>query len=464
MAKHDALDLVLRNIDKRDDWLTIAKVADCYELMKYYLDNKKMVEEFNREIRSNFGHTLVNLFRGNYDPDYVEILCEVADKLKIPCKYRKPGESSPWWDCYYKKDVVDRCEVHNNPDIEQIEDLIIIKYFELVKESVIKEKGSDAWKNVEVEMRTNINKLHSEGKISDHDFAKLGVATKGSIGLSTLVMSGELSGFAIYKLATVALFAVSRVMGMSLAVAGAGATLSSALSIALGPLGWGLTVFGLLVSLGGTSWKKTIPTVFVIACLRKQQIYGEEEEKPSDSNDDIPFEDYSWKKITLKKVSEGQVSDDEMDKSVSSKRTPLQPITGGSDEFNKLMEAAVKGDTTAMYNMGKVFEYGLLGKEKDYLAARRWYKNAAGKGLVVAQYKWEDIDRLINKEKESKEFKEKFRTDPDEAEQLYNEGWRYEHGVGVPVNIEHAKELYRKAAFKGHQLAKSRLNYLASIS
>ena len=50
------------------------------------------------------------------------------------------------------------------------------------------------------------------------------------------------------------------------------------------------------------------------------------------------------------------------------------------------------------------------------------------------------------------------------AEQLYNEGWRYEIGDGVSKDIQYAKELYRKAAFKGNQTAKSRLNYLISMA
>ena len=49
------------------------------------------------------------------------------------------------------------------------------------------------------------------------------------------------------------------------------------------------------------------------------------------------------------------------------------------------------------------------------------------------------------------------------AEQLYNKGWRYEHGDGVPEDMEYAKNLYEQAATKGNQMAKSRLNFLSSI-
>ena len=50
-----------------------------------------------------------------------DLVNEVADKLKIPCKYRDADKYDPWWDCYYKRDLVDS-------DVEQIGDLIIIKY------------------------------------------------------------------------------------------------------------------------------------------------------------------------------------------------------------------------------------------------------------------------------------------------------------------------------------------------
>ena len=57
-----------------------------------------------------------------------------------------------------------------------------------------------------------------------------------------------------------------------------------------------------------------------------------------------------------------------------------------------------------------------------------------------------------------------YESDREETgEQLYNKGWRYEHGDGVPEDMELAKDFYRKAAAKGSQMAKSRLNFLASI-
>lgn len=363
MAEYDGLDVVLRKINKREEWETLAQVADCKELMQYYYNNTKMVEEFNREIRSNFGHTLVNIFRGKYDPDYIEIVCEVADKLKIPCKYRAADKYDPWWDCYYEKDVVDS-------DAEKIEDLIIIKYFELVKESIIKEKGSDAWRKVENEMQANINKLHSEGKISDNDFANLSNAAKGSIGLSALVIAGELSGFLIYKFSMIALFAVSRALGLGLTVAGAGVTFTSALGVMLGPVGWGLTALSLLVSLGGTSWKKTIPSVFVIACLRKQQKYGIEE---STSNG---WDNNSWEEKKIEVNPEA----------VHLNQMGLQYDQGNGvpkdkkKAFDFFKRAAEMGLADAQCNLGIMYQYG-QGVEEDIELARYWYQKAASQGL-----------------------------------------------------------------------------------
>lgn len=381
MSKYDALDVVLRNINKREEWETLAKVADCKELLQYYANNTTMVEKFNQEIRSNFGHTLANIFRGKYDPDYIEIVCEVADKLKIHCPYRAADKYSPWWDCYYEKDVTDR-------DVEKIEDLIIIKYFELVKEGIIKEKGPDAWRKVENEMQTSINKLHSEGKISDNDFAKLNNAAKGSIGLSALVIAGELSGFAIYKFSMIALFAVSRTLGLGLTVAGAGATFASALGVMLGPVGWGITVLSLLFSLGGTSWKKTIPSVFVVACLRKQQKYGDEQETNDSWNAAEKNTTTSYQSSGSKTSSGSQFRTDSLADKLFRKGKMFDIGDGvGKDKklaFEYYKQAAELGHPEAQYNLAQLYEFG-QGVKEDRRMAKEWYTKAANQGLEAAK-------------------------------------------------------------------------------
>ena len=134
------------------------------------------------------------------------------------------------------------------------------------------------------------------------------------------------------------------------------------------------------------------------------------------------------------------------------------------EEFKKLLEETNNGDAVAMFNLGKVFEEGRLGRRINLYTARNWYKKAADKGFVPAQYKDEDLSRKIKEEIKKEERIQQFKQDQDEAGKLYNEGWRYEHGNDVPKDIEYAKELYRKAALKGNQMAKSRLNFLTQIS
>ena len=275
MAKNDGLDLVLDRIQKKSDWEELSKVCGGSYYIKHFSDynHEQIVEKFNKEIRSNFGHTLINVFRGKYDPDYIEIICEVADKLEIPCN-KTTQKYVPWLHCYNKKYVKDTYNLSNNPDVEYIEDLIIAKFFELIKEGIIKEKCIGAWNKLNDEVWAKIEEENKKGKFTAKQYAELSNFKKSSYAFTAFVIAGELSGFAIYQYSVVALFAISKALGLGLTVSGAGVALTSALGVLLGPVGWGLAALGLVMSLGDTDWKKTIHTVFMIACLRKQQKYS----------------------------------------------------------------------------------------------------------------------------------------------------------------------------------------------
>lgn len=283
MAKGDALDIVIKGIPKSDRelWETFRKLLDCDTTLRDYQKNKISKDEFdkeiNREIRSNFGHTFVNLFRSSYDPDYIQIVCEVADKLEIECPYRDKDDYDPWWDCYYEKTVIDRHCLENNKDIEDIEDKIMLKYFELMKESIIKEKGQAKWDEIEESLFDSLEDMVKKGKITSDQFEKMKLGANSGLGLAAFIAAGKLSGFAIYKISMSLLFGFSRALGLGLTVGGAGATLASSLSVLLGPVGWAITALSIMISLGNTNWEKTIPAVFMIACIRKDMIYGNED-------------------------------------------------------------------------------------------------------------------------------------------------------------------------------------------
>ncbi|MDY6290830.1 MAG: TerB family tellurite resistance protein [Succiniclasticum sp.] len=135
-----------------------------------------------------------------------------------------------------------------------------------------------------------------------------------------------------------------------------------------------------------------------------------------------------------------------------------------NEAFKKLIKNAENGDVVAMFNLGQVFEHGRMEKKVDYYAARNWYRKAAKNGFISAQYKLEDIERKIKKEERREDILKRFEVDKEAAERLYNEAWRYEHGIDVPEDLDRAKELYRISALKGNQNAKSRLNFLTRIS
>lgn len=165
------------------------------------------------------------------------------------------------------------------------------------------------------------------------------------------------------------------------------------------------------------------------------------------------------KGINIEKILSNDTNSD-----ISEKAVELNEQNDATnDAFKKLIKNAENGDVVAMFNLGQAFEYGRMGKKIDYNAARNWYKKAAIKGLVTAQYKADDLERKIKEERHKEDMLRRFEVDKDAAERLYNEAWRYEHGIDVPEDFERAKELYRLAALKGNQLAKARLNFLTSV-
>ena len=133
-------------------------------------------------------------------------------------------------------------------------------------------------------------------------------------------------------------------------------------------------------------------------------------------------------------------------------------------EFADLLAKADNGDNTAMYNLGRVYEFGLLGKGKSLRSARNWYKKAVDCGNTEAVFRLEEVQKQLDFEAQKSKGKLKREDEYDDPSQLYNKGWHYENGDGVPKDIEYAKILYKTAASRGNSMAKARLNYLNSMS
>lgn len=248
MSKNDELDVALKKITDRKDWESLKAVCECETLDIDDLTKQGLVKYFNREIRSNYGNMLRNIFRDEYSPDYSDILKAVAVKFKI---------------------IVPKGAL-SNYDISCIEEQLLVKILEEVKEKIIKEEGYTAWEGIEKETSNGFEKLYQDGKITLDEYEEI----KGkciSSGVMATIIAGKLSGFAIYMLVNQLFFAVSRYLGLGIGVAVAGPIIGKSLAFLLGPAGWIATSIWVLYGLGNTNWPKTIGAVTVICALRKKQ-------------------------------------------------------------------------------------------------------------------------------------------------------------------------------------------------
>lgn len=88
-------------------------------------------------------------------------------------------------------------------------------------------------------------------------------------GIAAALVAGNMGGFSTYVLASSGLAAVSGAAGITLPFA-AYTGMSTALGVALGPIGWaGLGILALF-TIGGADREKVIPAVLCIAAMRNE--------------------------------------------------------------------------------------------------------------------------------------------------------------------------------------------------
>ncbi len=245
MAKNDELDQVIISNDlSPQDIMNLATVLGQEKVLPFDPDARR--EFLNKEIRHNYGHSVANVFRDWWEPDYLEIVQGTAKKLDIKYSY---GMS-----------------------VYQIEDLIIIEVLDRAKKQIIKEKGQAAWDEIVKQAEEGLKEAVRGGIVKGDDASKLTAAAGG--GWLALVLAGKLSGFALYIVANQLFFFIARSLGVSIGVTVAGPIIGKTLSFLLGPAGWLMGGFMIIYGLGDTSWKKVIPAVVMIAILRKQIMYA----------------------------------------------------------------------------------------------------------------------------------------------------------------------------------------------
>lgn len=247
MARHDELDQVLTNsLMEADDWDFLRGTMSDEDAAE--IARPRCATNMNVYVRhSCYGHSVSNLFRDRYSPDYGVIVRAVARKLKI--------------------------KLYEHQTVEDMEARILQEVIEAAKAKFIKEHGAEAWRDIEKEAQKELERMASEGKIPQADILELkGMGPGGVMGA---VIAGRLSGIAIYLWANKIFFAISRTLGLGIGVAVAGPIIGRTLSILLGPTGWVLTGLWLVYDLGNTNWRKTVSAVVAVALLRRRLLWKE---------------------------------------------------------------------------------------------------------------------------------------------------------------------------------------------
>lgn len=174
------------------------------------------------EIRLFGGNTFANLARGGVGVPYREVVCDVADKMKVS---------------YNKASTVERIEL-----------LIVQKIFE------------DSIEKMTEEDRQKI--------IKDLGIRGIPVGSSATMIMQAIIKMG---GFKSYQIAVIVANSIAKfILGRGLSFA-ANASLTKIMSIFAGPLGWVISSLWTLIDIAGPSYKTTIPCVIHVAMLRQKQ-------------------------------------------------------------------------------------------------------------------------------------------------------------------------------------------------
>ncbi|NLI78966.1 MAG: hypothetical protein GX442_21305 [Candidatus Riflebacteria bacterium] len=239
MARGDPFDKLLGSRFLRaSDWEGFANVLG----ISVPRPRKERREVVNKAFRHAYGHSIPNLFRDAYSPDYEVILRGAAGHLKVaePAKGGLPA----------------------------LEEAVCVGILNRIKDQIIKEKGEEAWRQIEANLEKDVHQLAA----TDQEF-RTGLdrlATMSGPAMTAAILAGNASGFALYMVANQLFFAVSRTLGLGIGVAAAGPIIGKTLAAVLGPGGWILTAIILLYGLGNTNWNKVVPALMLTILLRRR--------------------------------------------------------------------------------------------------------------------------------------------------------------------------------------------------
>lgn len=168
MSKNDALDMVLQRIKNDEEWKVLARLCGSEEkIILEDLSNLGKVSAFNKEIRG-----LYAFFSSEYSPDYDEILKDVAKNLRI--KFIPQNALSLY-------------------DVERLEQLVLMKLLEVMRNDIICKAGKAFWKEIEDKALDKLKELWLEGKIDREEFYAIESEFLKN-GLEKLLSNNQLPG------------------------------------------------------------------------------------------------------------------------------------------------------------------------------------------------------------------------------------------------------------------------------
>jgi uncharacterized protein YaaW (UPF0174 family) len=197
-------------------------------------DHVKYWDLIAAEIQSFGANTFATLLRGGEGVLYKEVLTDVCKKLKV--------------------------NFNKNSSVELIERNLLLK---LLEDSLEKLTDED--------LRNLVESL----KLKTTSFSKQAI-------MAAIQFAIRQGGFASYKIALIVANAVAKTLigrGLSLA---ADASLTKAISIFAGPIGWAVTAIWTAFDIAGPAYRVTIPCVIQIAYMRTKMLANLPEDEDQD--------------------------------------------------------------------------------------------------------------------------------------------------------------------------------------
>lgn len=231
-----------------DERLSLTKLLDAEQTVAYSYGRLQV------QICLCGGHGVTNYFRG-HGTSYLDILDDIVEKLEIkgltPYYGAQGGELSL---CF-----IDNSENLRLPREQAIEKGI--EYAKNAEEKIILKLLEQSYKKMTPSERLEFdNQVNEVAKQFGSD------PTKKLAGTAGLIALGNLGGFATYTFLTTTMSAIS----MGTLSFGAYTTATTALSVALGPIGWAGLGAAAIYAYGKPKYQNLISIVALIGTIRQR--------------------------------------------------------------------------------------------------------------------------------------------------------------------------------------------------